>query len=63
MAQEDREAYIAWLRDEVGWHCNSRRSTTRPFGITDDSVTPGPDGRGLRELRGGGLRKPAQLPR
>lgn len=33
MAQEDREAYIAWLRDEVGWHCNSR-GATRPFGIT-----------------------------
>lgn len=23
MAQEDREAYIAWLRDEIEKHCNS----------------------------------------
>lgn len=62
MAQEDREAYIAWLRDEVGWHCNSR-GCYEAFWDYDDSVTPDQIGRGLRELRGGGLRKPAQLPR
>lgn len=39
MAQEDREAYIAWLRDEVGWHCNSR-GCYEAFWDYDDSVTP-----------------------
>lgn len=39
MAQEDREAYIAWLRDEVGWHCNSR-GYYEAFWDYDDSVTP-----------------------
>lgn len=39
MAQEDREAYIAWLRDEVGWHCNSC-GCYEAFWDYDDSVTP-----------------------
>lgn len=39
MAQEDREAYIAWLRDEVGWNCNSR-GCYEAFWDYDDSVTP-----------------------
>lgn len=39
MAQEDREAYIAWLRDEVGWYCNSR-GCYEAFWDYDDSVTP-----------------------
>lgn len=34
-----RGLYRAWLRDKVGWHCNSR-GCYEAFWDYDDSVTP-----------------------
>ena len=53
MAQEDREAYIAWLRDEVGWHGQQPWVLRGLLGLRRFR-DPRPDGRGLRELNAGG---------
>lgn len=39
MAQEDREAYIAWLRDEIEKHCNSE-GRYEAYWDYNDSITP-----------------------
>ncbi|MBV6383109.1 hypothetical protein HIU56_02985 [Enterococcus faecium] len=39
MAQENREAYIAWLRDEIEKHCNSE-GRYEAYWDYNDSITP-----------------------
>lgn len=39
MAQKDREAYIAWLRDEIEKHCNSE-GRYEAYWDYNDSITP-----------------------